>query len=408
MDSFWTDSDGWPMTLLANLKNVSVSCSRPKDTSINKAEWTNTLKKLTNRLGQLQKINVPGHIAVSCVLCEFPLVKEQNGIQSIAYVQDNSDEPVYTWPKISSEKFIASSQNDFSHLPFGNHKWKSIDVYYGNFGTVGTVEFQPKNCLFVGKYDNIEQWFVLLEAYVSEHYNDAVLQKMPLVEVFPDQTYKAYDWESYLENAAGGGDYDWVISNPTVSARGDIIANLPNHPKFTETGTRNRYVVIVLDESRKTFRQVGSFLSTDPELIAARAEIDDTIKKGSGSTFEIIDDVLTSHDFSNIQLNVKNMFSESNIITFKNLHTGTGHIIECKQYGNSKNRVSLREAHVLATKTISSKKYSIDKGVLVTTGDLTRPIRNFYDDIWDLESRAHDEVIGWLRTFKSLKDGIYF
>lgn len=406
MESFWTDSDGWPRTLFANSKNVSVSCSRPQDKDINKTVWRDTLKKVTNMFGQLQKSGVPGYIVVSCVLSEFTLVKEQNGINSIAYVQDNSDEPVYTWPEKSLGEFIQdSSQNDFSHLPFGNHAWQSIDVYHGNFGPVGNVKFEPINALFVGKHDNIQQWFVLLKAYVFEQGNDAILQKMPLVEVFPDQTYKAYDKEYYLENAAGGS-YDWIISDPTVSVRGDIIAELPNHFEFTKGETRNRYVIMVLDEPLKTFNQVGSFLSSDPDLIAAGNQIKkEFMKNGSGNAFKIIAEVLASHNFSDIHLNIKNQLIDSNIIAFKHLSNGTCHILE---YKNGENGISLREAHVLGTENILTSKDGVDKGLLVTTSDLTQPIRNFHDNIWRLKPGAYNELIDWLRTYKSLKEDIYF
>lgn len=407
--SSWTNSEGWPMRLFANSKNVSVACSRPKDSSIDKYEWTDVLRELTDILGHLQEANISGRIAVSCVLSEFNWVVEQGGIHAISYVQDKSDEPVYIWPEISSEEVIPEpSGNRFSHLPFADHRWKPIDVYRGNFGTVGNVEFNPINCLFVRKHGDVQQWFVLLESWVSEQGNDAVLQKMPLIEVFPDQRYKAYDLDDYLENAAGGGDYDWIISKPTVSARGDIIAILPNHSEFTEAGTFDRYVVIVLDESRKTFDQAGSFLSTDHELIAVGEEIkNEVMRNGSDDLFEVITGSLNSHGFSDIQLDVENQLNKSNIIGFKRLDKSTGHIIEYKQYGKDKNKVSLREAHVLGKRTIFTKKNDLDESFLVTTSDLIYPIKTFYDNIWMLESEAYNEAIWWLRTFKSLKEGLY-
>jgi hypothetical protein len=396
MENIWTDTKGWPVALFANFKSVSVFCSPPEDTLINKTEWIHTLKKATNRLGHLQKLNIPGRIAVSCVLSDLDLIFKEQGIQSIAYAQDNSPEPVYNWPEIPYKKNPNSSLYDFSHLPFGSHKWQSIDVYHGNFGQVKDVEFNIKNALFVRKQDHIQQWFVLLETWVFEEGNDAILQKMPLVEVFPDQSYQAHDWEDYLENAAGG-DYNWIISDPTVSVRGDIIARLPNHVEFTKEGTRDRYVIRVLDDSAKTFRQLGSFLSPDPELIAAGNQI----KNGSDHSFKFIEEILALHGFSDIQLNIRNQFEKSSIIAFKHLRKGTGHIIECKLDENEENIISLREAHVLAAKT------SIDKGVLVTTGDLARPL-NFHDNIWGLEVEKYTELIEWLRTFKSFKKGIYF
>jgi hypothetical protein len=373
-----------------------VFCSPPEDTCINKTEWISALKKATNRLGHLQKLNIPGRIAVSCVLSDLDSIFKEHGIRSIAYAQDNSHEPAYNWPEIPYKKNPNSSLYDFSHLPFGNHEWQSIDVYHGNFGQVKDVEFNIKNALFVRKQDHIQQWFVLLNTWVAEEGNDAILQKMPLVEVFPDQTYKAYDWEDYLENASGG-DYNWIISNPTVSVRGDIIAILPNHTEFTKEGTRDRYVIMVLNDSAKTFRQLDSFLSPDPELIAAGNQI----KNGSGHSLKIIEEILALHGFSDIQLNLRNHFDKSNILAFKHLRKGTGHIIECKLDENEENIISLREAHVLAAKT------SIDKGVLVTTGDLARPL-NFHDNIWGLEVEEYTELIEWLKTFKSFKKGLYF
>jgi hypothetical protein len=392
MENIWTDTKGWPVALFANFKNVSVFCSPPEDTLINKTEWINTLKKATNRLGHLQKLNIPGRIAVSCVLSDLDWIFKEQVIKSIAYAQDNSQEPVYNWPEIPYKKSPDSYLYDFSHLPFGNHEWQSIDMYYGNFGQVKDVEFNIKSALFVRKQDHIQQWFVLLETWVAEEGNDAILQKMPLVEVFPDQTYQAHDWEDYLENASGG-DYDWIISNPTVSVRGDIIAILPNHAEFTKEGTRDRYVIRVLDDSAKTFRHLGSFLSPDPELIAVGNQIK------NGSDLKVIEEILARHGFSDIQLNVRNQFDKSYILAFKHLHRGTGHIIECKL---EENIVLIREVHVLA-----AKKNSMDKGVLVTTGDLARP-QNFHDNIWGLEPDAYTELITWLKTFKSFKKGLYF
>jgi hypothetical protein len=261
--------------------------------------------------------------------------------------------------------------------------------------------------------------FVHLEAVVFEQGNDAILQKMSLVEVLRNGQYQVHEPSDFLENAAGSYSHDWIMSRPIVSARGDIVAALPNHPEFGDGETRERYVVVVLDEQSRQFVQVDSFLSIPRALSRSHADIEreilkylghfpDHVKTLPGDAFErIVAEILASHGFSDIQLNVRTEFGEIDILAFEDRKTGKGYIIECKQYGSGR-RVTLREAHVLAMKTMLMKKYGVEKGMLVTTSDFTGPTRDLYDGAWGLELRAYDEVVEWLRTYQpSNRQGLF-
>ena len=129
-----------------------------------------------------------------------------------------------------------------------------------------------------------------------------------------------------------------------------------------------------------------------------------------GDSFEkIIAEVLASHGFSNIQLNVRNAFGEMDIIAFEKDKDGRSHgyIVECKRYKRN-HKVSLREAHVLAMKRILMGSEGIDRAMLVTTSDFTRPTKSLYDSAWGMELKTCDQVIEWLRAYKVKRDGLFF
>lgn len=383
--------------------------------------WMGEIEAVAKNLGNLNRLGVEGEVAVASALRELPpTVRQANGICSIAYVQPSGNPPVYTWPRAKDAFHEPSSQSEgLVELPFGKHEWTPLKLYRGSWGPVANVQFQPIAALMVRKHADRELWFVHLQADVSEQGNDAILQKMSLVEVFRDGRYQVHEPIDFLENAGGSPTNDWIMGQPIVSARGDIVALLPTHTKFEDGEIRHRYVVVVLYETERRFVQVDSFLSIPRVLSESHKDIEreilkylghfpDHVKTLPGDTFErIVAEILASHGFSDIQLNVRTEFGEIDILAFEDRKTGKGYIVECKQYGSGR-KVTLREAHVLAMKTILMRKYGVEKGMLVTTSDFTGPARNLYDGAWGLELRAYDEVVEWLKTYKpSNRHGLF-
>jgi hypothetical protein len=128
-----------------------------------------------------------------------------------------------------------------SKLPFKNYKWKKIklyrsyyDLYRSNYGSVANItniEFAIKEAVMINSSSDFNIWFVLLEALVFENDNDATLQKMAVVKVYNNGTYKVHEDNTIIENADGGPN-DLIMKNLIVISDNNIIAELPNHPEL--------------------------------------------------------------------------------------------------------------------------------------------------------------------------------
>lgn len=416
--SGWFDTDGWPNKLFSPDGNVTLECKRPKDDNISKEKWIESLSIIIESLCSFNRLGVDGHQAVSSVLKEIPQIVSKNlGIISIAYVQQSASIPLYTWP----DQKAASHRTPFGNevtlaVPFKDYEWQKIRLYHGNHGPVANVGFSINDALVVYRKKDIDVWFVLLETYVGEQNNDAIIQKMAIVEVHKNGSYQVHENNQIFENAGGGGPYDPIISDLVVTARTDVIGVIR---QGGESGDGNN-VLISLNLDSFQAQHAGTFRSPSPELIPVGREVDlelmkylrrfpEHVTEMPGDSFErIIAEILASHGFSDIQLNVRNNFGEIDILAFEGSkdRKRKGYIIECKRYKKERN-VTLREAHILAMKRILMQSSGINKAMLVTTSDFTKPTRQLYDSAWGLELKAYDEVVEWLRNYKLNQNGLY-
>ena len=407
-------SDGWPTRISSPDGLIYIECRQPDDKTIDQATWRESLFAAVHLLMTYYSISMDGETAVMALRKELPQTMESEGsIDSIAYTEPNSD-AIYTWPKSNIANYRGDKFNpETPNLPFIEWKWSVLPSYRGNYGPVSNVQFDILDAVMVERTEQEEKWFVLLEAYVSESGNDAILQKTAFVSVLKDRSFSVHETSELLENAGGGGPYDLIMRNLVVSARGDIIAMLPNHYNLGN-------VLIKLDFHNQLFERIRTFKAPNPELIPIARDVDvevmkylrrfpEHITQMPGHSFEkIIAEIMKSHGFSDVQLNVRNMYGEIDIIAFEGTKEKRrkGYIIECKRYRRNR-RVTLREAHILAMKKIHMSNKGIDRAMLITTSDFTEPTRKLYDSAWGLELKAYDEVVDWLRTYKPQKD-IYF
>jgi hypothetical protein len=224
-------------------------------------------------------------------------------------------------------------------------KWSSLDTYWDrNYRhPIDNVPFSPRDVVLVGRDPGREVWFVLLEGSIYEDnadgITDAALQRMALVEVKGDGSVVVHEDTHILVNA-GGGPWDPLMSNLVVTARHDIIARLDY-----DLGN----ALIALDLSSFEAQRVSDFRASSPELVPVERDVDIEVMKFfqrspehvvevPGHTFErIIAEILASHGFSDIQLNVRNAYGEMDIIAFDSTQSGRrGYIIECKMLSKQK------------------------------------------------------------------------
>jgi hypothetical protein len=410
----YTDTDRWPTSISSADGNVNIKCRRPKDTSIDQKIWCEALYSAVRSLSNYRLMNLDGETAITSLLKDLPEIMERNeAIKSVAYTEPN-ESSVYTWPDPKVAMYRgAKFCSELPNLPFGDHKWRTLPIYRGNYGPVSDVQFDVVDAILVHRSQKEVIWFVLLEASVFESRNDAILQKTAFVNVSKSGSYIVKESDEILENAGGGGPYDLIMRDLVVSAREDVIAWLPNHGELGN-------ILLKIDLSSLQYQRIDTFRAPNPELIPVGRDVDvevvkylrrfpEHITQIPADSFEkIIAEILRSHGFSDIQLNVKNMFGEIDIVAFDATKEGRrqGYIIECKRYRHDR-RVTLREAHVLAMKRILMMNQGIDRAMLVTTSDFTGPTRRLYDSAWGMELKAYDEVIEWLKTYKPPK-GIYF
>lgn len=367
------------------------------------------------RLSSLNHLGIPGEQAVATVLEDLlqPLAN-QAAIKSIAYVQPWSEDSLYEWPQSNDTRPATAELCSGPTTPFQNHAWETIKLYRGHFGPVANVTFAAKDAVLVHRERHRDLWLVLLEAIVREHDNDAILQKFATAEVFGDGRYAVHEDNQLRENAGGGGPYDWTVIELIVTARRDVVAGL-DHP-FDD---QNNVLLSITPESVLP-RIVGAFQAPSPELIPAGRAIDAELMKYlrrfpehvtevPDDTFEgVVAEILASHGFSDIQLNVRNRFGEIDIVAFESTKDGArrGYIVECKRYKRTR-KVALREAHVVGMKKMLMESEGIQKAMLVTTSDFTKPVRRLYDAAWGLELKSHDEVVEWLQQYKLNRGGLY-
>lgn len=75
----------------------------------------------------------------------------------------------------------------------------------------------------------------------------------------------------------------------------------------------------------------------------------------------------------------------------------TKYLIECKRYSPN-NKVSVSIVQRLYGVKMSE---AANKGILVTTSSYTRDAREFASKhVWDLDLKAYDDIIGWVRKYK--------
>ena len=404
---------GWPSAMISPDRHVYVEFRAPKDDSIDKAQWRATLGSLVRSLMQFRNLGVSGERAVTGLLGDLPeSVVANDGLRSIAHGAKRSLET----STLGRERPPASHEGRLRgervpDLPFSRHRWGTIPTYRGNYGPVSNVQFSVQDAVRMSATTAGQIWFALLEAYVSEQGNDAILQKTAFVEVRPDGSYTAHEEPTILENSGGGGPYDLVMRNLVVSARGDVIAELVNHPGN---------VLVSLEPSQHRSEQVATFEAPSPELAPVARDVDEEVLRylhrfpehvtefPSDAFEKIVAEVLRSHGFSDVQMNVRNKFGEIDIVAFEGGKGDSrmGYIVECKRYRRDR-MVTLREAHVLAMKRIHMAPLGIEKALLVTTSGFTGPTRELYDSAWGLELKAYEEVLEWLRKYKPLKRGYH-
>jgi len=408
-----TDSEHWPTRISSADGNVYIECARHRPVTTSTPDTCREqLEGILKALLSYRALGFAGEAALRAVLTEAKAEGLAEWVGSVAYVEPDGSKRVYAWPESQAASHLAGRQDaEVQKSAFAAIEWAALPLYRGNYGPVSNVRFSVSDAALIHRGPDRDIWFILLDAKVFEQGNDALLQKTAFVEVMRDGSCISHEEKTLLENAGGGGPYDIIMSDCVVTARGDVIA---------AAGAPHGNVLVSLDLASFGSRQIDTFQTPSRELVPVARDVDAEVMKylrrfpehvtemPPASFEKIVAEVLASHGFSDIQLNVQNAFGEIDIIAFESTKEGKrrGYIIECKRY-NKRRKVTLREAHVLAMKRIHMAHAGIDRAMLVTTSDFTSPTRTLYDSAWGMELRAHDEVIEWLRTYKPPKDKYY-